>query len=57
MDARKAMIGVVMVAFVLTMASCSRKEAAPEKGAGASASAAPQAWEPFDEGFRGCEGG
>jgi hypothetical protein len=54
---RRAMTGIAIMVGVLTVTSCSREEAAPEKGAGTSASAAPQPWEPFDEGFRGCEGG
>jgi hypothetical protein len=57
MYARRAMTGIAIMVGVLTVTSCSRDEAAPEKGAGPSASAAPQPWEPFDEAFRGCEGG
>lgn len=40
----------------LAVMSCDR-EAEPEAGAAPSASRAPQPWEPFDEGFRGCDGG
>jgi hypothetical protein len=58
MGSRRSMTAVAMVLGALAATSCSRKEASPDDAAPAtSASAARQPWEPFDEGFRGCEGG
>jgi hypothetical protein len=54
--ARKTRMGILAVAAALA-ASASACKSRPGAGSSAGSIAAPAPWEPFDDDFKGCEGG